>query len=264
MLSDFFFLVIWKFGYRRKVVFANLRNSFPKKSEEDIYRFAKEYYKFLADLTLETLKTLKMRKEEYDERCVFQMPLWLRQLESDRKNLVIVMGHYGNWEWGGPSFSINSNYKLIVPYMVLANPYFDKMIRHMRIRFGTEIVPVNGIFRYMVANKSNLTATAFIADQAAWAHTAYWTKFLNQDTPVFLGPEKLAIKFNYPVVYMSVKRIERGYYKVIPELLFENPVATKEYEITEAFTKRLEKDIIDNPATWLWSHKRWKYKKPVS
>jgi KDO2-lipid IV(A) lauroyltransferase len=103
-------------------------------------------------------------------------------------------------------------------------------------------------------------ATAFIADQAAWAHTAYWTQFLNQQTPVFMGPEKIAIKFNYPVVYMSVQRIKRGYYQVVPELLFTNSKETKPTEISEAFTNRLEKDILANPAIWLWSHKRWKVK----
>ncbi len=260
-VSDFLFLIIWTFGYRKQVVFNNLKNSFPQKSEEEIEAIAKSYYHFLADLTLETLKTLRMTNEEYNERCVFQKPTWLSQLEEERKNFVVVMGHFGNWEWGGPSFSINTKYKLVVPYMVLANPYFNKMIYTMRTRFGTEIVPVDKIMRYMVAKKNELTATAFIADQAAWAHTAYWTQFLNQQTPVFMGPEKIAMKFNYPVVYMSVQRISRGYYQVVPELLFTKSNETKPTEISEAFTNRLEKDILISPATWLWSHKRWKFKK---
>lgn len=259
-VADFLFFVVWTFGYRKQVVFTNLRNSFPEKSEQEITTIAKSYYHFLADLTLETLKTLRMTKEEYNERSVFKKPLWLSELEREKKNFVIVMGHFGNWEWGGPSFSLNANYKLVVPYMKLANPYFNKMIYRMRTRFGSEIVPVDKIMRYMVDTKDELVATAFIADQAAWAHTAYWTQFLNQQTPVFMGPEKIAIKFNYPVVYMSVQRIKRGYYQVVPELLFTNSKETKPTEISEAFTNRLEKDILENPAIWLWSHKRWKVK----
>ena len=259
-VADFLFFVVWTFGYRKQVVFTNLRNSFPEKSEQEITTIAKSYYHFLADLTLETLKTLRMTKEEYNERSVFKKPLWLSELEREKKNFVIVMGHFGNWEWGGPSFSLNASYKLVVPYMKLANPYFNKMIYRMRTRFGSEIVPVDKIMRYMVDTKDELVATAFIADQAAWAHTAYWTQFLNQQTPVFTGPEKIAIKFNYPVVYMSVQRIKRGYYQVVPELLFTNSKETKPTEISEAFTNRLEKDILENPAIWLWSHKRWKVK----
>jgi Kdo2-lipid IVA lauroyltransferase/acyltransferase len=261
-VSDFLFFVIWKFGYRKHVVITNLKNSFPEKSSREIETIAKSFYRFLADLTVETLKTLRMTKEEYNERCVFHFPDWLKKLELDQRSVVIVMGHYGNWEWGGPSFSISTKYKLVVPYMVLANRYFNKMVHNMRTRFGTDIIPVNSIARHMVASKSMLTATAFIADQAAWAHTAYWTRFLNQQTPVFMGPEKMAVKFGYPVVYMGVKRIKRGYYEVIPELLFEDSQATKATEISEAFTNRLERDILAEPATWLWSHKRWKHKRP--
>ena len=113
----------------------------------------------------------------------------------------------------------------------------------------------------MVSDKKNITAIAFIADQTASPANAYWTEFLNQDTAVFVGYEKLAKKFNYPVVYMPIKRLKRGYYSMEPELMFDNPSETKEFEICEAFTRRLEKDIIKNPTTWLWSHKRWKHKR---
>jgi KDO2-lipid IV(A) lauroyltransferase len=105
----------------------------------------------------------------------------------------------------------------------LTNPYFEKMMTGMRTKFGTRITPVNQTLRDMVANRKQLTATAFIADQTATRDNAYWMNFLNQDTAVFTGPEKLAKKFNYPVVYMNVKRIERGYYQVTPELLFSEP-----------------------------------------
>jgi len=260
--SDFLFFVIWKFGYRKNVVLTNLRNSFPEKSDFEINAIAKGYYRFLADVTVETLKTMKMTEADYAERCVFHFPDWLRKYQQDQQSLVIVLGHYGNWEWGGPSFALSTKYKLVVPYMHLANSYFNKMVVDMRTKFGVELARVEKVTRQMFANKDRLTATAFIADQAAWAHTAYWTKFLNQNTPVFMGPEKLAVKFNYPVVYMSVKRLRRGYYEVIPELLFDKSNQTGKTEISEAFTKRLEKDILDNPATWLWSHKRWKYKQP--
>jgi KDO2-lipid IV(A) lauroyltransferase len=139
--------------------------------------------------------------------------------------------------------------------------YFEKMMSGMRTRFGTRITPVDKTLRDMVANRGQITATAFIADQTATRQNAYWTTFLNQDTAVFTGPEKLARKFNYPVVYMNVYRVRRGYYEVTPELLFENPANTAENEISEVFTKRLEVEIKRDPVPWLWSHKRWKHKR---
>ncbi|HCW06808.1 MAG TPA: lipid A biosynthesis acyltransferase [Cytophagales bacterium] len=260
-LSDVFYLLFWMSGYRREVVFTNLRNSFPEKTEEEIVALAKSYYRYLCDLTLETLKTLTMTSKEAKERCVYHSTLWLEKMFDEKKSIIIVMGHYGNWEWAGPTFTLNTKYQLNVIYRPLSNPYFEKMMTRMRTKFGTKITPANQTLREMVASRNSLTATAFIADQAATTANSYWTTFLNQDTAVFNGPEKLAVKFNYPVVYMNIKRTKRGYYDLTPELLFENPASAKEGEILEIFTKRLEQEIIRDPVIWLWSHKRWKHKR---
>ncbi|HTJ51621.1 MAG TPA: lysophospholipid acyltransferase family protein [Cyclobacteriaceae bacterium] len=259
--SDLLFSILWLSGYRKKVVIMNLTNSFPEKSKEEIEALCKSYYRYLCDIILETFKTLTMTEHEARTRCVFVNQPWLDKLYEENKSFIIVMGHYGNWEWAGPSFTLNTKFQLVVIYRPLTNPYFEKMMTGMRTKFGTRITPVNQTLRDMVANRKQLTATAFIADQTATRDNAYWMNFLNQDTAVFTGPEKLAKKFSYPVVYMNVKRIERGYYQVTPELLFSEPNNTAEGEICEVFTKRLEKDIINDPQIWLWSHKRWKHKR---
>jgi Kdo2-lipid IVA lauroyltransferase/acyltransferase len=258
-ISDFLYYILKLTGYRKEVVLKNLRNSFPEKSPEEINNACESFYRYLCDLVLETLKTLKMTEKEAKEHCLFHYPQWLKNLYSENKSIMVVMGHYGNWEWAGPSFTLHTNYQLVVIYRPLSNPYFEKMMTGMRTKFGTRITPVNNTLRDMVANRGKVTATAFIADQTASPENAFWTKFLNQDTAVFTGPEKLARKFNYPVVYMNVKRIRRGYYEITPELLFMEPKDTRDGEISEAFTKRLEEEIILDPSTWLWSHKRWKH-----
>jgi KDO2-lipid IV(A) lauroyltransferase len=116
-------------------------------------------------------------------------------------------------------------------------------------------------YKEMLNAKSGLNATAFIADQTPQPSSAYWTTFLNQDTPVFKGTEVIAKKLNRAVVFASVHRVKRGYYVIDAELLSENPAATADGEITELHTRRLEKDIISQPGTWLWSHRRWKHKR---
>lgn len=260
-LSDIFYFLFWLSGYRKNVVFENLRNSFPEKSEAEILSLAKSYYKYLCDLTLETLKTMHMSEREARERCLFRKSEWLDKMCEEKRSILIVMGHYGNWEWAGPAFTLNTKYQLIVVYRPLSQPYFEKMMVGMRTKFGTKIVPVEQTLRDMVANRKNVTATALIADQAASSANTTWTTFLHQDTAIFNGPEKLAVKFNYPVVYMNIRRIKRGYYELIPELLVENPANTKEGEILEIFTRRLEQEIIKDPVIWLWSHRRWKHKR---
>lgn len=261
IVSDFFYFLLRLSGYRRKVVLENLRSSFPQKSEKEIQTICNDFFRYLCDLTLETLKTLKMDEKESAERCVFRNQEWLDKLQAENKSIIIVMGHYGNWEWAGPSVSLYTKYQLLVIYRPLTNAYFEKMMVGMRTRFGTEITPVNQTLRDMVANRKRVTASAFIADQYPPGGGKIWTTFLNQDTGFFTGPEKLAIKFDYPIVYIKINRLERGKYEVVPELLFEYPKNTTEGEITEAFSRRLEKDIVADPTTWLWSHKRWKHKR---
>jgi Kdo2-lipid IVA lauroyltransferase/acyltransferase len=259
IFSDFFYYMLRLSGYRRKIVLKNLRNSFPEKSPNEINLLCNDYYHYLCDLILETLKKMKMTEKEIKERCILHRAEWLDNYYEDKKNILVVMGHYGNWEWAGPAFILTMNFPLSVIYLPLSNPYFEKMTSKMRTRFGTRIIPVNNTLRDMVANREKLMATALIADQTASPENAYWTNFLNQDTAVHTGPEKLAKKFNYPVVYMCVRRIRRGYYEIIPELLFDQPKDTAEGEISEAFTRCLERDIVNDPIPWLWSHRRWKH-----
>jgi KDO2-lipid IV(A) lauroyltransferase len=262
LLSDILYFFIKLSGYRRKVVRNNIRNSFPEKNDRERGEIEKNFFKFLCDLTLETLKTLSTTEDEAKTRCVFHKQDWLDALYSQGISIVAVMGHYGNWEWAGPSFSLNNAYKLVVVYRPLSNPYFEKMTAGMRSKFGTEIVPVQLTLRKMIEYRDRVTATAFIADQTAAPESGYWTTFLHQETAVYNGPEKLAKKFNYPVVFMNVKRVRRGYYEIFPELLCAHPNDMKENEISELFMRRLETEIVKDPAPWLWSHRRWKHIKP--
>lgn len=260
-VSDALAWVMSAAGYRKDVIQNNLRNSFPEKPEQEILSLTRAYYHYLCDLILETLKTMKMTEKENRARVTLKNPEVLEQLFAKNKSVILMLGHFGNWEWFGPCITLNTDYQLVVIYRPLSQPYFEKMTSRWRTRFGTEITPVQQTLRTMVANRDRVTATAFIADQAAPSN-AYWTNFLNQDTSVFTGAEKIAVKFNYPVVYLHATRPKRGYYVVTPEVLFDNPAETTENEISERFTRRLETDIRMNPVIWLWSHKRWKNKRP--
>lgn len=263
-LSDaFYFLLFHILGYRKKVVYDNLRNSFPNKSEEEVDQIAKKFYKYLCDLFLETFKTLTISKSAMLKRCSIDdetLKLFNRIAEENQSS-ILVMGHYGNWEWAGNTFSILCKQQLYVIYHPLRNKHFDGLVYRMRTRFGTKLIPMKETFRKMLGSRKELSMTAFIADQTPSPSNAYWTTFLNQDTPVFRGTELIATKIGYPVIYATVKREKRGYYKIYAEELVTDPKHTSEGEISELHTKRLEKDIINDPAIWLWSHRRWKHKR---
>jgi KDO2-lipid IV(A) lauroyltransferase len=267
LVSDLFYILMYHvIGYRRKVVMQNLRNSFPDKSEMELKKLEKKFYHYLCDLFLETFKTLTISPNKMAKHCypTEKAIAIFRKLADENRNSVIVMGHYGNWEWGGNAFSFNCKQQLYVIYHPLANKYFNDLIIKMRKRFGTDLIKMKETFKDMYSKKEELNTTAFIADQTPSPEKAYWTTFLNQDTPVFQGVEKISQKLNYPVVYISIKRLDRGHYVVDADMLFENPQDTKENEILESFTRRLEADIIDQPEIWVWSHKRWKHKRPIN
>jgi len=265
--SDFFRFIIFRiFGYRTKVILNNLRNAFPEKSEAEIRQIAGKFYKHFCDLFLETFKTLTVSKKTMLRHCKFHPDAQrlFDDLAAREQNIILAMGHQGNWEWAGNTFSLTCKQQLYVIYHPLTNKHFNGLIYKMRTRFGTKLIAMRDTFKDMVANRNELNATAFIADQTPRPDSAYWTTFLNQDTPVFLGTEKIARKLNYPVVYAQVKKIKRGYYEIVAEMLVPDPKNTSDGEISELYTRRLEKDVIAQPETWLWSHRRWKHKRTTT
>lgn len=267
LLSDGFYAVLFHvIGYRRKVVMDNLRNSFPEKSEQELQVLCKDFYRYFCDLFLETFKTLTISKASMLKRCSLDpaaQSLFDRFAEEN-KNIIIVMGHKGNWEWAGNTFSLHCRHQLFVIYHPLSNEFFNGLMYRMRTRFGTKLIAMKDTFRDMLQHRHNLNATAFIADQTPSPDKAYWMTFLHQDTPVFLGTEKIAQKMKYPIVYVAVKKIKRGFYTLTADLLELPSCANTQGVITEAHTKRLEADIKEQPDTWLWTHRRWKHKRVVA
>lgn len=264
LLSDVCFcLVYYVAGYRKKVVKQNLANSFPDKTEAERNEICRDFYRYFCDLFLETFKTLTISKAAMLRHCALtpESVALFQRLHAEGKSVVLVMGHKGNWEWGGNTFSILCPQQLYVVYHPLANKHFNGLMYRMRTRFGTKLIPMQDTFREMVKLRGEINATALIADQSPRPDSAQWVTFLHQDTPVFTGTERIASKMNYQVVYVSVSRVKRGYYSVSAEVLVESPAQEAPGNITTLHTAKLEADIIAQPATWLWSHKRWKHKR---
>lgn len=267
LLSDGIYILIYRvLGYRKAVVLTNLRNSFPEKDEAEIRDIASRFYRWFCDLTLETLKTLTVTPQAMRERVSFEGMGILEDYAKCKQSVILVLGHFGNWEFAGARYSQEKTIpQLYVIYHPLHNKGFDRLMHYMRTRHGTRLYTMRETSKSMIRDRQLLTATAFIADQTPAPERAYWMTFLNQDTPVFLGTEALARKLGHPVIYISITRPRRGYYRMVVETLVSDPKNTREGEITEIHTRRLERDIQDHPDLWLWTHRRWKHKRrPVS
>ncbi len=262
LLSDSLYVVMYLIlGYRTKVVRTNLSNAFPNKTRSELRQIEKQFYRYFCDLILETIKTLTIASARIKDRVSFDDPGVFARYFNEKQSVIIVMGHFGNWEFGGVRFSQMALHQLYVIYHPLHNHYFDRLLYQMRTRHGTKLYTTKHAVRGMVEDRGKVTATAFIADQTPNPESAYWTTFLNQDTPVFTGTAKISKMLNYPVIYISIQRPRRGNYAMTAEVLVEDPSRMTEDEISEIHTKRLEKDIMHNPHIWLWTHRRWKHKK---
>jgi len=263
LFSDFLYFIIFVLiGYRKQVVLENLRNSFPDKAEQEINLIMRNYFHYLCDLLVEVLKGATMTKEEYQQRWTADATE-VNKIHAQNRSAIFILGHFGNWEAAAPVCTFYSNYHVNIIYKPIANSYVEKLINKIRTRFDNKVTPMDKILRQMIKdkNKQDLIAYAFVSDQSPSPQNAYWMNFLNQDTAVFTGVEKIAQKLNIPVIYISVQRKKRGHYHIQPTVLFENPKDTQEGEIMQAFMKHLEQDIINNSACWLWSHRRWKHKR---
>ena len=262
VLSGGLNLVLFKLiGYRKDIIRSNLENSFPDKSKAEISQLHKAFNKYFCDLIVETMKTLSVSVDELERRVKFENLSLFEKYYEQGRSVIIVLGHHGNWELIGAAFAPIPYHELYVIYHPLRNKIFDRLLYRMRTRLGNKLYAMRGTMRSMISNRTKTTATAFIADQTPSPDRAYWTTFLNQDTPIFTGTEKIAQKLDYPVIYMSIRRPRRGYYMVEAILLSAEPSHTSSDEISELHTRRLEADISAQPEIWLWSHRRWKHKR---
>lgn len=263
LLSDFFFIIILFTGYRKKVVISNLKNSFPEKTKNELNKLAHKFYRHLCDNFIESLYALNMSENENRKRFRYKNPEVLTGLLDKNKSVILAFGHYGNWDWlnGLPLFV---RHQVCALYHPLKNRYFNELFNKIRGKFGVKLIPMKTAYKEMLtSSKNNIPTIAyFLTDQRpVWSSIHYWTTFLNQETPVLTGSEVISKKLNQVVVFLDIQKIKRGYYEAEFEVICEYPLETKEFEITESHTRKLESIIIKKPEYWLWSHKRWRLKR---
>ena len=263
-ISDIAYLLIYRLvGYRKKIVRDNLTKSFPEKSLIEIKKIEKKSYHFLCDYFFETLSAVYMSKKILAKRFVYKNHEVLDPYFEKKQSVILVAAHYGNWEMSN-MMPLFIKHKPLAAYKPLTNNSLNRFYIKMRERFGLEAVPMNNIAKrfYQYEQKGIPTIIYLLADQRPLRmNIRFWVKFLNQDAPVYLGPEKISTKFDLPVFYFDIKRVGRGKYEAWYRLLEDKPKTTKEFEITEKHTKFLEEVIKKEPAYWFWSHRRWGHEK---
>ena len=257
------FLTYHMVRYRRNVVRTNLTNAFPEKSEKEIKKIEKDFYKRFVDFIFESIKSVSISEKALLARTKIKNPEFLEGLYKEGKNIIVVCGHINNWEYYSLSLPKQTKYKTHSVYQPLKNKFYDQILYKSRSRNGMRLIETKQLIPFFKEETDEKRLVVIVNDQSpSNREHAHWNTFLNQETGWNTGPEKLAQKFNYAVVFGHAKRLKRGYYEVEFDMISNDAPNSEKGAITQQYTQLLEELIKDAPEAWLWSHKRWKHKRP--
>lgn len=248
------------FGYRKKVVFDNLRKAFPEKSEDEIKSIAKKFYKNFTDVLFEGIKGLTMSNKSAYKRFIVVNPEIINEYYDQGRTILTLGCHYANWEWGVTT-DWQYKHKSMCVYKTLSNKRLNDYMAKRRARWNMPQIPMERtrmIFRNLEVPK----LAVLIADQnPSKTSKAIWVDFLGRDTPCIHGPEIYGKLYNFPAFFMDFQRVKRGHYTLELSLLHDNPKSLEKGELTKIYMNKLEKVIRKKPEDWMWTHKRWKHKR---
>lgn len=264
VLSSFiYYLAYYVVGYRREVVRKNLVNSFPEKSEQEIKKIEKAFYRQFCDQIVEIVKQVSLTKEEMASHLYVENIELLEKLRAKNRSIVLYLAHIGCWEYVAYISEATKTDALYVGYKKLTNEAFDKLMFYLRSKYGAHPVQDTKLLRTLAQLKKEgkRAELGFLADQSPMPDALnYWTTFLNQNTAVIDSIERIARKLDYAVCYLDITRTARGVYKLEVKLITDDISSTPQYYVTEQYTRLLEETIRRQPECFLWSHNRWKYK----
>jgi Kdo2-lipid IVA lauroyltransferase/acyltransferase len=237
------------FPYREHVVRANLTKAFPDLDEAGIRKIMRAYYQGFAQMLVELLKGATLPAEQITRRVRIQ-------------NLVAA--HQCNWEWMLLGLSLELGYPLDAAYKPLVDKWAEREMKKLRSRFGCRMIPAKELLADIIKRSKVVRAIAMVADQEpTTSEHKHWTRFLNRDTAFYMGPEEISRVTKFPVFFIEMRRVSRGYYEMTFQPLAAPEERLKPGELTERYARLVETQIRAAPPDWPWSHKRWKLKKSV-
>lgn len=263
--SDFFYLLlITVLPYRKKVIEDNIVRSFPEYSKTQRTTLQRKFYRHFADLLIEGVANLSMSENQLRSRIKVKNPELMNELFHKGQSVILVSGHYNNWEWLISAQNFLFPHQAMGIGMPMTNKFWDKKVNSRRQRFGMKVVHSGNFKKEISENMTTPVAILTLADQSPGdSRKSYWMDFLHQQTAVLFGPEQMAHTFDFAVVFYVMRKKKRGYYEMELKLITDQPKSTSWGEITEAHCRLLEQEIIHQPEFWVWSHKRWKRSVPA-
>lgn len=256
-----FFLNYYLVGYRKKVITQNLRNSFPDKSEEEIRKIRKKFYRNFSDYLVETIKSFSISETESRVRMQHINQDVFHEIKAEGKNIILLAGHVFNWEWINALAKIVPQKHCHPVYRKVNSNFWENQMKKVRNKFGNEALEANEVIRNIFKSSNNGDSIyMFVADQTPhFSNVTYGLEFMNQRTPAFIGYDKLATRMDLAFIYCEMKKVKRGYYQVNYYRIYPDNEKFGEYEVVKKFHKMLENTLHKHPDNYLWSHRKWKY-----
>lgn len=267
-ISDcLYYPVYYIFRYRRPIVRKNLTDSFPEKNQQEIIVIERTFYRFFIDFILESCKLATMSVDSMKRHMKFQNAEVVNAFLREGTSVALYLGHYANWEWcSSIPLHMDDDAVSAQIYHKLSNKYTDKLMLYIRERMGATCVDMHKTARYVTeqVRERRTCIIGFIADQSPRKRDAQcFLPFLNHNTPVLIGTEKLIKHYGFQAFFVRVRRVKRGYYVSEFVQLHEHPQALPDFELTAIYFHMLEQCIRECPELYLWSHKRFRRAKKI-
>jgi KDO2-lipid IV(A) lauroyltransferase len=264
-IASFMAFCAWRLiPYRRHVVEANLKASFPAWDDETREGVIRDYYRGFADMLVEVMHSLRLTPAELARRVTLANPEVVRAEVARGKPVLLVAAHQCNWEWMLLGLSTQLGMPVDAAYKPLVDSWAEVEMAKLRGRFGARLIPAQQLLGDIIQQRNAPRVIAMVADQEpVSSERKHWLRFLNRDTAFFLGPEEITRTTRYAAFFLGLKRIRRGYYQVEFVKLAEAAEQLAAGEFTARYARMVEQQIHAAPADWPWSHKRWKLKKPL-
>lgn len=258
------FFVFSVLRIRRRVVMENLKQAFPEKSNQELLGIAKRTYQNFAKMVFEYMRFPIIKREDVLSLCSIEGREVIDWVLKRKKGAVLIAGHFGNWELMG-AYLAQLGYPIYFLVGEQHNKLVDDMMNCYREIMGIRIIHMGVAVRGVIKALRNNQFVALLSDQDA-GRDGIFVEFLGRQASTPQGPAIFVLKTGAAILFGYPIRLPHGKQRIYTECLcFDHldGISPKNiHEVTQAYTRLLEKAVRNHPDHWFWMHRRWKSTPP--
>lgn len=251
----------WPLRIRAARVERTIRACFPEFTDERVRAVARESYRGLGRVAIESIVLSRAEKAEvlaaFDESPTFAV---LERAFAKAKGVILVAGHLGNWELSA-AYMTARGLPIDAIAMHMANPLSDAFFKRTRERFGMRVLFADESVRAIPRALKEGRGVGFLSDQSAKGLASTFIPFFGRPARTPRGAAVFALRNDLPMVFLAALRGPDGRYTAYFEDVPLVHTGSKEADIDATvlrFTQVLERLVREHPEQYFWQHRRWK------